>query len=31
MVKKLQSIYPGKSRSDIFRYALLLFYNRHFQ
>lgn len=30
MMKKLQGVYPGKSRSDIFRVALLLFYKKHF-
>lgn len=30
MMKKLQSIYKGKSRSDIFRYALAVLYKNHF-
>lgn len=31
VMKKLQSIYPGKSRSDIFRHALILLYKSHFK
>jgi hypothetical protein len=30
MMKRIQSVYPDKSRSDLFRYGLYLLYRKHF-